>query len=307
MFDDYLKYVKGATRHPASNYWDLELNIATFMAFVWVFFGDRCDYYWNLYKIYTVMDTQEVQQLKGKFTPEICRQITWAILIDGWAFFNMVLTPQDFESGLLVFPQSFLSSILDLVQFCNPIQWENFLSDWLQQPKGDCTRQGRSQAQAQGTPGDVPGTSRHWGGGMTGGRGRGNGTGGGGCGQSGGRGGGLGSPVKREAYGGGGGMQDGGYPWGARYQWSPPTNNPRHPKIDALMLMNPYLNHFNGLHALPELLKTGNVCYEDLPVLNRFRNPTTGKSTVCWAHVLGPCHYQDCYFAARGSHLIHDD
>ncbi len=36
MFDDYLKYVKGATRHPASNYWDLKLNITTFMALVWV-------------------------------------------------------------------------------------------------------------------------------------------------------------------------------------------------------------------------------------------------------------------------------
>jgi hypothetical protein len=138
MFGDYCKYVKGATRHPASNYWDLKLNIATFIALVWVSFGNRCDYYWNLYKIYIVMDMQEVQQLvKGKFTPEICRRITWAILDDGREFFNMVLTPQDFERGLLAFPQSFLSSLLGSVRFCNPIQWGNFLRDWLQQPKGD--------------------------------------------------------------------------------------------------------------------------------------------------------------------------
>ena len=129
MFDDYPKYVKGAMRHPMSNYWDLKLNITTFMAFLWVLFGNRCDYYQNLYKIYTAMDMQEVQQLKGKFTPEICRRITWAILDNGKAFFNMMLTPLDFESGLLAFPQSFLSSILEPVQFCNPIQWGNFLSD----------------------------------------------------------------------------------------------------------------------------------------------------------------------------------
>jgi hypothetical protein len=135
---------------------------------------------------------------------------------------------------------------------------------------------------------------------MTGGRGRGNGTGGGGRRQSRGRGGGLGSPFKREAHGRGGGTQDSGYPRGAHYQWLPPTNDLHHPKIATLR--NPYLNHFNGLLALPELLKAGNICYEDLPVLNWFRNPTTGKSTVCWAHVLGPCHYQDCYFAARGGH-----
>jgi hypothetical protein len=71
--------------------------------------------------------------------------------------------------------------------------------------------------------------------------------------------------------------------------------------------MNPYLNHVNGLLALPELLKAGNIRYEDLTVLNRFCNPTTEKSTVCWAHVLGPCHYQDCYFAARGSHPGRDN
>jgi hypothetical protein len=58
------------------------------------------------------MDMQEVQQLKGKFTPEIRCRITWAILDNGRSFFNTVLTPQDFERGLLAFPQSFLSSIL---------------------------------------------------------------------------------------------------------------------------------------------------------------------------------------------------
>jgi hypothetical protein len=36
MFDDYLKYGKCATRHPTSNYWELKLNIAMFMALVWV-------------------------------------------------------------------------------------------------------------------------------------------------------------------------------------------------------------------------------------------------------------------------------
>ncbi len=153
--------------------------------------------------------------------------------------------------------------------------------------------------------GDAPGTSRYRGNGMTGGRGRENETGKGGHGQSRGRGGGLRSPFKQEAHGGWGGLQDGGYPQGACYQRLPPTNNPRHPKIAPLM--NPYLNHFNGFLVLPELLKAGNVCYEDLPVLNWFHNPTTGESTVCWAHVPGPCHYQDCYFAARGGHPGCDD
>jgi hypothetical protein len=53
----------------------------------------------NLYKIYIDMDMQEVQQLKGKFTPEIRHKITWATLNNGRAFFNMVLISQDFERG----------------------------------------------------------------------------------------------------------------------------------------------------------------------------------------------------------------
>jgi hypothetical protein len=71
LFDEYLKYVKGATRQPANNFWDLKQNISTYMALLWVLFGDRCDYYHNIYKIHAIMDLPEVQQLCSKFTPEI--------------------------------------------------------------------------------------------------------------------------------------------------------------------------------------------------------------------------------------------
>ncbi len=71
LFNEYLKYVKGATRQPTSNFWDLKQNIATYMALFWVLFGDRCDYYRNIYKIHAIMDLAEVQQLRTKFTPEI--------------------------------------------------------------------------------------------------------------------------------------------------------------------------------------------------------------------------------------------
>ena len=68
QFEDYVKYVKGTVaRQPASNYWDLKQNIATYMALLWVLFGDRCDYFINLNKIHAVMDLPEVQQLRQKF------------------------------------------------------------------------------------------------------------------------------------------------------------------------------------------------------------------------------------------------
>ncbi len=46
------------------------------MALLWVLFGDRCNYYRNIYKIHSIMDLPEVQQLRTKFTPEIVRRIT---------------------------------------------------------------------------------------------------------------------------------------------------------------------------------------------------------------------------------------
>ena len=81
QFEDYVKYVKGTVaRQPASNYWDLKQNIATYMSLLWVLFGDRCDYFINLNKIHAVMDLPEIQQLCQKFSPEMCRRISWAIL-----------------------------------------------------------------------------------------------------------------------------------------------------------------------------------------------------------------------------------
>ena len=60
LFNKYLKYVKGATQQPANNFWDLKQNIATYMALLWVLFGDRCNYYQNIYKIHSIMDLPEV-------------------------------------------------------------------------------------------------------------------------------------------------------------------------------------------------------------------------------------------------------
>jgi len=93
QFEDYIKYVKGTVaRQLTSNSWDLKQNIATYMALLWVLFGDRCDYLINLNKIHAVIDLPEVQQLRHKFSAEICRRISWAIIDGGQTFFNTVLT-----------------------------------------------------------------------------------------------------------------------------------------------------------------------------------------------------------------------
>jgi hypothetical protein len=45
LLDDLLKLPKRTMRAPADNFWELKMNVSTFMALVWVLFGLQCDYY----------------------------------------------------------------------------------------------------------------------------------------------------------------------------------------------------------------------------------------------------------------------
>ena len=77
-------------------------------------------------------------------------------------------------------------------------------------------------------------------------------------------------------------------------RWNPLSPDPRHPKIAALI--NPYLELTNGKLLLPSILDADKIWLEDLPGLNKYKNPTTGRN------VLGPCHFLDCYFGQREGH-----
>jgi hypothetical protein len=88
LLDDLLKLPKGTMQTPAEadNFWELKMNVSTFMALIWVLFGSNCDYYKNLQQIYKTLELKEVYALKASFTAENCWRITWAILDDGRAF-----------------------------------------------------------------------------------------------------------------------------------------------------------------------------------------------------------------------------
>ena len=69
QLEDLLRLTKGTTRAPADNFWELKMNIATFISLVWVLFGSECDYYKSLRQIYKTLKLKEVYALKAKFTP----------------------------------------------------------------------------------------------------------------------------------------------------------------------------------------------------------------------------------------------
>ncbi len=97
QLDKLLRLSKGVTRAPADNFWELKINIATFMSLVWVLFGYECNYYKGLRNLYAMLELKEVMAQKNSFTPEHCHRITWVILDDGRAHFDNVKTTLNFQ------------------------------------------------------------------------------------------------------------------------------------------------------------------------------------------------------------------
>ena len=130
QLEELLRFTKGTTCAPADNFWELTMNIATFMSLVWVLFGSNCDYYKSLQQIYKTLKLKEVYVLKAKLTPEHCRRITWAILDDGRTFFDDTKTTIDFTGPDMSFPQSYLIDILNNVWYAVPVKHASFPDEW---------------------------------------------------------------------------------------------------------------------------------------------------------------------------------
>ena len=57
--DDLLQQNRGKAVVAAADYMELKLNIRTYCGLLWAIFGDHCDYYCELLKIYCVLDRKE--------------------------------------------------------------------------------------------------------------------------------------------------------------------------------------------------------------------------------------------------------
>jgi hypothetical protein len=127
QLDKLLQMLKGVTRALVDNFWELKINVATFMSLVWVLFGSECDYYKGLCNTYGVLDLKDVMVQKQAFTAKHCCKITWAIIDDGRAYFDDVKTTLDFRvPNEPEFQQSYLIDILKNVRYATPFEWSNF-------------------------------------------------------------------------------------------------------------------------------------------------------------------------------------
>ena len=91
-----LKIGRKKTVAPAGSYSELKLNVGTCCGLLWSLFGEHCNYYMELLKIYRVLDRQECFSIREAYTKEVCARITWAILDNGCSVFGQTVVAADF-------------------------------------------------------------------------------------------------------------------------------------------------------------------------------------------------------------------
>ena len=111
---------------------DLKLNIGTYCGLLWTIFGDHCDYYKELLKIYRILDRKECFTIRNAYTREVCARITWAIVDEGRSFFGRNPVASYFAPGTTFqFSTCLLEGITDSVRNAIPIQRAMFPREWM--------------------------------------------------------------------------------------------------------------------------------------------------------------------------------
>jgi hypothetical protein len=70
--NNLLKGKCGKTVAPASTYMELKLNIGSYCGLLWSLFGDHCNYYKELLKLYCILDREECFTIQEAYTKEVC-------------------------------------------------------------------------------------------------------------------------------------------------------------------------------------------------------------------------------------------
>ena len=128
--DEELKLAKLLPRKPATSFLDFKLNLGTYCALIHTLFGEECGFYIDLLTLRRCLNMPSVNMLREKFTADVCKRITWAIISEGRDYFSQIKLRQDFQRGQMVYPLSLLSSINDSVRTVIPVQRADYPYEW---------------------------------------------------------------------------------------------------------------------------------------------------------------------------------
>jgi hypothetical protein len=99
QINDLLKVNRGKTVAPAGTYMELKLNIGSYCSLLWSLYGNHCDYYKELLKLYRILDREECFTIWEAYTKKVCARITWAVMDDGRSFFGQNPVASDLAPG----------------------------------------------------------------------------------------------------------------------------------------------------------------------------------------------------------------
>ena len=260
------KQLKGESRRPPSNYYELKLNVATTCALVAVCYGEINDMYKNLEYIYSLLCSTGVSLYKTSFTPLMCRQITWAIYDDMRYYFSCRLMPEDFLQRKIEWPESNLPAIFSNISYVQPVLRPGFPPSWEEESPINVGQMGAYQQQTRLPPAPPA---------QLGPRGRG---------------GGGGSPPAPPPP-----PPPGPSPFvcpqvGDKYSHL-------HPKIKTAM------SKYHAVvkrHGIQWILQKAGIRLSQLPTLEGVSD-AAGRSLLCWNNITGVCfHGANCKFAPLG-------
>jgi hypothetical protein len=112
---------------------ELHLCIGTYCALLHTLFGDRCVFYKHCYKLWMTMQSEIVYDHRYLFTATFCRQILWAIIEYGRAYFSQRLSLDDFvgvHPDDIVYPRSNLIELEPFIRTQTPLVRSSFPTNW---------------------------------------------------------------------------------------------------------------------------------------------------------------------------------
>ena len=126
-----MKMNKYGPRTPPGNLYNLRDMLCTFADLLWTLFGYMCSLYIQLFRLWEILDTEEVIENRSKFTPLCSEQVTWQVLEETRFFFVQRFGPDDFvNGGPQRFPMAELTVLIDDVRHNKPLDSVTIPGRW---------------------------------------------------------------------------------------------------------------------------------------------------------------------------------
>lgn len=133
--DDATKlFSPGDTALCPEDYNSLTKCIGTYCALLHTLFGSKCQFWIHCMALLGVLNSDVVSEKQHAFTPLFCRQVIWAIVEDGRAYFSKQLTVDDFlgvHPDDIAYPESTLVELKPHLRNQSPIHRSTFPPQWL--------------------------------------------------------------------------------------------------------------------------------------------------------------------------------